>query len=400
MRFGSKIAESIGYKIPAGLSRGQMLNNYKNSCPTKKLVIVSIINQIVMFKKCLFVPFLLLACTIVDGQNKDRLHQALSDLLVKESGQGFSGTVLVAGGDQQIFLQSFGYADRSRKLVNSNQTVYDIGSITKQFTAAAILKLEMQGKLQVTDPIDLYLPEFKQLSPPISIHELLTHTAGFPDAIGDDYEAISEVEFIRRAISKRGKVSKKNPYKYSNVGYSLLAIIIERVSGSDYEKYLAEELFAPAGMTYTGYRLPKWDEVQVAHGYRGDIDGGRPDQQNWSTNGPYLHLKGNGGILSTAADLYKWKHALAKDEILSEEAKEKYFKKHVPEDHSGYSYYGYGWAIFPDTGKGELIAHNGGNGYFFADFLNFTSSGHTVIILSNAASRSTEEMARNIAQLL
>ncbi len=377
-----------------------MLNNYKNSCTTKILVIVSIINQIVMIKSSLILPILLLASIMIHGQDKGQIQDALTDLLSQESSLGFSGTVLVASNDQQIFLQSYGYADRSEKLGNSNKTVYDIGSLTKQFTAAAILKLEMQEQLKVTDPIDLYIPEFKQVSRVITIHELLTHTAGFPDAIGDDYEAISETEFIQRAISKLGNVSKKNPYKYSNVGYSLLAIIIERVSGSDYEKYLAEQLFSRAGMNLTGYVMPKWDEVQVAHGYRGDSDGGRPDQQNWSANGPYLNLKGNGGILSTAADLYKWKQALDKDEILSKEAKEKYFKKHVPEDRSGHSYYGYGWAIFPATSKGELIAHNGGNGYFFADFLNFPASGYTVIVLSNAASSNAEDMARNIAQIL
>lgn len=353
-----------------------------------------------MKKNSLLFPILFLACTIGLGQSEAQIQSALADLLNKESSQGFSGTVLVASRDQQIFLQSYGYADRSQKQSNSNQTVYDIGSITKQFTAAAILKLEMQGLLKVSDPIDLYLPEFKQVSRPITIHELLTHTAGLPDAIGDDYEASGQVEFIQRAISKLGKVSKKNSYQYSNVGYSLLAIIIERVSGSDYEKYLAEQLFISAGMKHTGYVLPKWDQLQVAHGYRGDLDGGRPDQQNWSENGPYLHLKGNGGILSTAEDLFKWKQALDKDEILSKEAKEKYFKKHVPEDRSGYSYYGYGWAIFPETSKGELIAHNGGNGYFFADFLRFPVSGYTVIVLSNAANSNAEEMSRNIARIL
>ena len=377
-----------------------MLNNYKISCATKNLVIVSIINQFIMIKNKLLFTVLLLAFTKSYAQSKAQLQDALTNLLSKESSLGFSGTVLVANNDQQIFLQSYGYADRTEKLGNSNQTVYDIGSLTKQFTAAAILRLEMQKMLNVTDPIDLYLPEFKDVSTSITIHELLTHTAGFPDAIGDDYEAISEPEFIQSAISKLGKVSKKNPYKYSNVGYSLLAIIIERVSGYDYEEYLAKQLFAPAGMHHTGYMLPNWNEVQVANGYHGDLDGGRPDQQNWSANGPYLNLKGNGGILSTAADLYKWKQALDKNEILSNEAKEKYFKKHVPEDRSGYSYYGYGWAIFPDTSKGELIAHNGGNGYFFADFLNFPATGYTVIVLSNAANSNAEDMARNIARIL
>ncbi|MEN8800329.1 MAG: serine hydrolase, partial [Flavobacteriaceae bacterium] len=165
-----------------------------------------------MIKIRILFSILLLVCTISYAQSNEGLQDALADLLSKESSLGFSGTVLVASSDQQVFLQSYGYADRSRKLNNSNQTVYDIGSITKQFTAAAILKLEMQGRLKVTDPVKLYLPELKQVSKPITIHELLTHTAGFPDAIGDDYEAISEAEFIQRAISKLGKVSKRNPY--------------------------------------------------------------------------------------------------------------------------------------------------------------------------------------------
>ena len=303
------------------------------------------------------------------------ITRQLSDYLDRIHRKKFSGTVLVVHNGQQLLHKGYGYADRSNEIPNHINTVYDIGSVTKQFTAAAILKLEMNLKLSVNDAIELYLPEFKNLTPSRSIHHLLTHTAGFPGAIGSDYDPINEETFVEKALESVMEKSWDHNYEYSNVGYSLLAIIIERVSGMKYEEYLAQMLFEPAGMENTGYVIPVWKTESVAIGYRKSDRWGTPLEKRWSLDGPYLHLKGNGGILSTTVDLYKWHLALKGNHVLSEEAKEKYYKKHVAESADESSFYGYGWAIFPSQNKGDLIAHNGGNGVFFCRLPQITGIG-------------------------
>ena len=357
-----------------------------------------------MIPKVIHILFCALGMLLIQAQesdlNEDKIYGDLSSMLENVSKKDFSGTVLVYRNGNEFLSASYGFANRGEKISNSTNTVYDIGSLTKQFTAAAVLKLEMQGKLQVTDAVSEYIEEFKTLNNPITIHQLLTHSAGLPDAIGDDYQAISEVEFIRKSISRIKDNAPAYPYEYSNVGYSLLAIIIERVTLVDYEEYLYDNLFVPASMYQTGYTKPEWKEEKIAHGYRGKQDWGTPNSKNWSEKGPYLHLKGNGGILSTAGDLYKWHIALQGNDILSSEAKKKYFESHIAEDDSNTSYYGYGWVIFPESKMGKIITHNGGNGYFFADYWDFPASNSTVILLSNAANRKVEDLAFKIARML
>ena len=334
------------------------------------------------------------------GAEDSELMAELSDYLDKVERKDFSGTVLIARQGKPILTRGIGQADREEGIANGPGTVFDIGSLTKQFTAAAILKLEMQGSLKVTDPISSYLPEFEVVEKEITLHQLLTHTGGFPGAMGNDYESISESDFIQQAIDHVDLSVDDPPYAYSNVGFSLLAIILERVSGMDYEHFLSEKLFQPANLTQTGYYLPDWKDNSIAVGYENNKIWGRPNAKNWSDKGPYLHLKGNGGILSTVEDLYKWHKVLKTEEILSKEAKAKYFKPQVIEEEGGDSFYGYGWVIIPHKERGTIITHNGGNGVFFADFWNFTESDNTVIVLSNAANRLTEELALRLCRML
>jgi CubicO group peptidase (beta-lactamase class C family) len=135
-------------------------------------------------------------------------------------------------------------------------------------------------------------------------------------------------------------------YYYSNLGYSLLAAIIEKASGTGYEDYLAQELFAPAGMTQTGYVLPDWNPDAVAVEYDAqDRPQGRPDDHPWATDGPYWNLRGNGGLLSTAGDLGRWLLALEGDDVLDERAKADLFRPRVLEEPGGETRYAYGWVV-------------------------------------------------------
>ena len=331
---------------------------------------------------------------IAPEQQADRLEKYISRMEAK----GFSGSVLVATKGSKILSRGYGNANIGTK--NTNNTVFDIGSVTKQFTSAGILTLEMQGLLSTNDKIDKYIVGVPSDGKVITIHHLLTHSAGLPDAIGNDYEQISEEEFLKTAFSKIKKDQIGTRHEYSNVGYTILALIIEKVSGQNYENYLRRNLFLPAGMEQTGYVLPQWNTKHVAMGYAKKDPWGTPLDQNWDTDGPYLHLKGNGGILSTVEDLYKWHLALLNDRILSSEAKKKYYGKHIKEEEDGDFYYGYGWAIFPTRRNTQLITHNGGNGIFFADFWRYLTEDITIIVLANKSDEKSENMAANLARIL
>ncbi|MFD2561442.1 serine hydrolase domain-containing protein [Aquimarina rubra] len=326
--------------------------------------------------------------------NKKKIQKYMNQL----EDSGFSGSVLVAHKGNVILAKGYGYADRENKVKYTAKTVSTTGSITKQFTGAAILKLEMQGKLSVTDKLSKYFDNVPDDKKEITLHHLLTHSAGLPPAIGDDYQKITTDEFVKKAFDRKLLFTPGTQYEYSNVGYSILGIIIEKLSGMSYEAYLYENLWKPAGMYQTGYQIPSFGHIAV--GYRGDQKWGRTTERAWADDGPYWHLRANGGVLSTVQDMYKWHKALLGDKILNVDAKAKLYGKHIEEGEGAGSYYGYGWAIFPTPRNTELIAHNGGNGIFFADFWRYLEEDITIMMMTNAVKRPYENIASNIAGML
>lgn len=312
---------------------------------------------------------------------------------------GNAGQLLVSI-NGEVWSEGYGLADRERQEKFTNETISGTGSITKQFTGAAILKLEMMGKLSVDDLLSDHFENVPEDKSGISLHHLLTHSAGFPGAIGDDYQAISAEEFINLAMKTPLLFEEGDRFEYSNVGYSILAILIEKLSEKTYEQFLRDELFKPAGMWGTGYVLPEWTGKKMAVGYRKEKNWGQLNEKNWGEEGPYWHLKGNGGILSTPADMLRWHQALRGDEILSEAAKKKYYEKHIAEGPDAQSFYGYGWAIFPTPRGTKLVTHNGGNGIFLADFLRYEEEEVVIYYTTNSVNPQNRDVAWEVAQMI
>jgi CubicO group peptidase (beta-lactamase class C family) len=326
---------------------------------------------------------------IVDGTVRDELAGRLDDHMKKLESGGFSGVLLVAKGGDVILAKGYGMADRDKKIRATADTVMCTGSVTKQFTGAAILKLETQGKLKVTDPITRYFKDVPAEKAGITLHQLLTHSAGFEAELGDDYQKIGRDEFIRLALKSKLRNKPGERHRYSNVGYSLLGAVIEIVTKKPYEQYLHDQLFVPAGMTKTGYLIPKWKPNELAHGYlRDGKDWGTMRDKAWDSDGPYWHLRANGGILSTAGDMYRWHLALLGEKVLPRSAKDKYFKPHVPERAVGGSHYGYGWVIDQTPRGTKVITHNGSNGIFSADCYRFVDDNVFLFIASSVAGKS------------
>ena len=336
------------------------------------------------------------AAEIVKGD----LGQKIDRYMQKVEANGYAGSVLVARGEDIILAKGYGLADRENKVKETADTVFSTGSITKQFTGAAILKLEMMGKLSVTDLMSKYIENIPADKKDITLHHLLTHSGGFKEALGDDYEPVGREDFIKLALGSELIFKPGEKYEYSNVGFSLLGIIVELVSGKNYEDFLYEEFFKPAGMERTGYLRPGFAKSELAVGYRGGERWGTALDRPWRPEGPGWHLRANGGILSTVGDMHRWYLALKNDAVLSAAARQKYFAPHIKEYADGNSYYGYGW-VNQKTGRGAtLIWHNGGNGIYNA-FMGFELENDLVVIVSsNIVGKISDTYADRIARVV
>jgi CubicO group peptidase (beta-lactamase class C family) len=327
------------------------------------------------------------------------LKSVLEEYAARLDGVGLSGAFLVAKNGDVLLSSAYGFANRERQVRNTVDTVFPVGSITKQFTAAAILRLEMDGKLSVSDPITKYFPETPADKQPITLHHLLTHSSGLNDGFGEDREPVSRDEIVRRVLKSPLNWAPGSKYLYSNAGYSLLAAVVELVSGEPWERYLHDHLFVPAGMSRTGCIIPKWRPEELPHGYDGDEDKGT-FQEEFGPDGPYWNLKGNGGIASTVGDMYRWHLALLGDSVLSAVAKKKAFTPYVREGDGAPSFYGYGWALFKTPRGTNLITHNGGNGIFSADLLRYVDEGVFVYGASNVAEIPAWQVTPHLAAIV
>lgn len=238
---------------------------------------------------------------VVQGAIGVRLH----DYLSRAAAFGFSGTVLVAVDDSIVLHRGYGFADLARGEPNRTETLYDIGSIVKTLTAGAILLLESEGRLSIADPIARFFADVPPDKREIRLERLLTHMSGIIDPPLGDYEPIGRDALVKLVLESPLGGRPGTTYIYSNAGFSMLAAIIETVTGTPYEWFMRERLLLPAGMTATGYTLP-WDPALVAHTYTYPVDHGSPLDRLRAAKGPGWILMGNGGMIGTAGDLYRW----------------------------------------------------------------------------------------------
>jgi CubicO group peptidase (beta-lactamase class C family) len=298
----------------------------------------------------------------------------------------FSGFVLVAQHDQPIYARAFGFADRDQKRPAGADTSFRIGSITKQFTAAAILRLEQAGKLALEDPVGKHLPEYPGPGKAVTIHQLLTHTSGVPSytndpsVVGRKGERWTVPALLATFWSKPLEFAPGTDHAYSNSGYAVLGAIVERASGRDYATFLREELFLPAGMTRTVVGDAEGDPDR-ALGYQGRGDtliAADPIDMSLAFAG--------GSIRSTASDLARWHRALAGEAILSGKTRAKLYTPALEN-------YAYGWISEEILGR-QALWHNGAIDGFHADYWRIPDADLVVVVLGNSIDIDTQPIAK------
>ncbi len=325
-------------------------------------------------------PASLPSAAIVNGEVGRKLDAYLSRL----EALGYSGGLAVVKGGETIVLKGYGRADRERGIPMRPDSVFNLGSITKPFTAAAILRLQELGKLKTSDLLSRHLDGVPEDKASITLEHLLTHSSGLESDFGPDYEATTREEYARRALASKLLFPPGQGYEYANSGYSLLAAVVERVSGRDYEAALDELVLKPAAMPETGYKAPHWDLARVAHGYRGGEDWGTILGRIEAPGAPFWALRGNGGLHTTLADMVRWDAALRGDAVLGTAARESYFRPRVAEGPGAESHYAFGWVV-ETTPHGTLVQHNGGNGVYVAELLRFVDEGVMIFLASTVA---------------
>lgn len=295
------------------------------------------------------------------GVNIDRYLSAMEAF-------GFSGAIIVIEGDEVVLRKGYGLADRETRRPYTSKTIQTSASITKQFTGAAILLLESRGELSVTDPITKYFDQVPEEKQDITIHQLLTHSSGLVGGVGTDEDPIEKQHYLDRVMVEPLYFDPGTGYTYSNSGYSLLGMIVEQISGVNYETFLRNELLLPSGMTNTGYVLPDWSRKNMAVGYRNGEMWGLVYQRGWIEDGPNWVLRANGGLHTTVDDMYRWLKTVQGRGVLDEDAVERWTTGYVTEN-NGFSEYGYGWVTYDHNRWGKVITHSGSNRIFEADFV-------------------------------
>jgi CubicO group peptidase (beta-lactamase class C family) len=295
------------------------------------------------------------------------------------------GSVLLAKNGRVILAKGYGLANIELDVPNTSATIFRLGSITKQFTAAAVLQLQEKGKLNVSDPISKYIPDTPAAWNGITIRHLLTHTSGIPSYTDEaGYQAHmreqsgAPLDFINRFRDRPLEFTPGEKFHYDNSGYFLLGVIIERTSGMKYEEYLQRNIFQPLDMTATGYDWPATVLKNRASGYSKD-EGGKVVNADYLDMGqPYAA----GSLYSTVLDLYKWDRALYTTKVLSARSLEAAFTPGKFDWAEGIKY-GYGWGIAQVHGH-KTVGHGGGINGFSTVIWRAIEEDAVSIVLSNS----------------
>ena len=305
----------------------------------------------------------------------------------------FSGTALVARDGEPVFVKSYGMANYELGAANTSDTGYQLASLTKQFTAVAILQLQERGKLKVGDPICRYLENCPQSWQGVTLHHLLTHTSGIPNftSLPEWDEKLAMLSYTRPELVALFrdlplKFAPGEKFDYSNSGYALLGLIVERVSGQRYDQYLGEHIHKPVGMTHTRHGDTRALLPGRASGYY--------SVGTDFINGRLVSLSaelGSSGIYSTVGDLLLWEKALTADRLISRASRDAMFTP----DKNGY---GYGWHIGEKHGRATQFHSGSANGYS-TYIIRFPADRTTVIVLSNSDRTNAGRVGNDLAAI-
>jgi CubicO group peptidase (beta-lactamase class C family) len=327
-----------------------------------------------------------------DHTSSDIVVKIDSIFQVLSTKRGFNGNVLIAQGGKVIYENAFGYADLEEKTPLNIESTFQLASITKQFTAMAIMMLYEEGRLNFTDTLQRFFPEFPYQN--ITIHQLLTHRSGLPDYM--DFAKrywrnkkclMTNDDVIDMLITHRPGLNfvSDRKYKYSNTGYAILARIIEQVSGLQFHVFLERRIFKPLDMKKTFiYNTKKMSSIEyMTLGYKNSW---RQAEEDYLSG-----VVGDKGIYSTVEDIFKWDQALYTEKLIKQTTLQEAFTPfsyNWQDDHS----YGYGWRIIMAGDSNKIVYHAGLWRGYSSLFVRRLHDKTTILVLCNKVNWSFENI--------
>ncbi|WP_276089658.1 serine hydrolase domain-containing protein [Pedobacter sp. JY14-1] len=333
-----------------------------------------------------------------EAQKTERLDSLFNAVCAESN---FSGSVLVAEDGLPMYQKTMGYANFATKQPVTRQTMFELASVSKQFTAMAIMQLEEKKKLSYTDSLEKFFPGFPYRG--ITVQHLLTHTSGIPEFLGwgesrIDTGRINYNRDILESMIKHPLTLNFRPgeqMSYSNTNYVLLALIVEKASGMPFGKYLQHYIFVPLGMDHTRVYAQRADQPKIkdyAYGHIYDgakgkfvindlIQANRFEYVFDGISGPY-------GISSTTQDLLKWDQALYSDKLINKAGQEKAYQPFMLSNGAPAALmgtpYGFGWLLMPSSEfSGKSYMHSGGYPGYMNIIVRYAEKKKTIILLSN-----------------
>jgi CubicO group peptidase (beta-lactamase class C family) len=338
--------------------------------------------------------FVLAIASVAGCATPGRDMRDVDRLMERYSGQVPGASLLVLRDGVPVVRRSYGLANVEEGIAATPATNYRLASVTKQFTAAAILLLVQDDAIGLDETIRRWLPSLPASTDGVTIRHLLTHTSGlvdYEDVIPDTMTGQLRDADVLQLLSTQDRTyfPPGTAYRYSNSGYALLALIVERVSGGSFQAFLRERIFQPLGMRHTLAYVSEGPAIPTrAYGYS-RIDGRwqRTDQSQTSA------VLGDGGIYSSIDDLARWDAALYDDRLLSDASRRLAFTAHTATDAPEVAY-GFGWRITGDT-----LWHSGESIGFRNVIVRYPTRHMTVILLSNRDDPEPYRTAQSIARL-
>jgi D-alanyl-D-alanine carboxypeptidase len=326
------------------------------------------------------------AATEVPRMSEPEIIAGLRTELDKDSAADrFAGAVLVTKQGKTLFSGAYGLADREKKVPNTLDTVFRIGSMNKMFTGTAVLQLVHAGKIKLTDPLGKYLTDYpnKDVATKVTIHHLLAHTGGTGDIFGPEFASRRlELRTLNDYVALYGKrdllFEPGSRWEYSNYGMLLLGVVIERVTGQTYYDYVAQKIFKPAGMTRSNSEPESTSVRGRSVGYTR-----MPGNAEWTPNTDTLPFRGTpaGGGYSTVGDLVRFAEALLSHKLLDPEHTKLLITGKV--ESRGGGQYAYGFEDLRKPGGAGFVGHGGGAPGMNGMLRIYPSSGYVVAVLSN-----------------
>lgn len=339
--------------------------------------------------KFLTLSFLVFTFFMIPGFAQERI---LVDAVEKARSEGFSGVILVAQDGEILMEEAIGMRSFEDHVALKKSDIFEMASVSKQFTAMMIMICQEKGLLNFDDPVEKYLEiPYKG----ITIRQLLHHTSGLPD-----YQAVMDEHWDKSKVAGNTDIlvylNKYQPpmlfepgdkYQYSNTGYVFLASIVEKATGKDFVDLIEEWIFKPLHMKSTAIRSPeaKAKVKNFAVGHIKDENGTYVNANNFRSSDYTVWLgnrKGPGRVSSTAEDLLLWDQALYGEKLVSKETTELAFTPAKLNDGTR-SYYGFGWELEPKSPLGKMVMHTGDNPGYKTIIVRYIEENKTIIILNN-----------------